>query len=137
MGTLKHNLTIEGLVKGGDTMFINLLIEAESTQTKNIVSSCTPGMMNLISFQGKYRKIEICNEIGCKYFEFGIKLLEDDNGTFIANIELQCQLNVQRMNRRILQEWISGRGKKPVSWNSLTEVLRDVGLYALAEDIDE
>ncbi len=50
MGTLDHKLTIEGLVKGGDTMLINLLIEADSIRTENIVSSCTPDML-LISRQ--------------------------------------------------------------------------------------
>ncbi len=136
MGTLEHYLTIEGLVKGGDTMFINLLIEAGSTRTENIVRSCTPDMLNLISLKGKYGKIEICKDIGSRYYEVGIKLLEDANGTFVANIEHQYQCNVEKINRRILQEWVSGRGK-PVSWNSLTEVLQDVGLYALAENIDE
>ncbi len=136
MGTLDHNLTIEGLVKGGDTMFINLLIEADSIRTENIVSRCSPDMLNLISIQGKYRRIEICNEIGRKYLKFGTKLLEDANGTFIANIDYQYNQDIERINYRILQEWVNGRGK-PVSWNSLTEVLRDVGLYELAEDIDE
>ena len=36
----------------------------------------------------------------------------------------------------ILQEWINGRGRQPVSWATLTEVLRDVELSELASDIE-
>ncbi len=136
MGTLEHNLTIEGLVKGGDTMFINLLIEADSTRTENIVRSCTLDMLNLISFQGRYRKIEICKEIGCRYLQFGIKLLKDDRGNFIESIIEEYQRNAENINQKILFLWVNGRGK-PVSWNSLTEVLRDVGLGTLADEIEE
>ena len=36
----------------------------------------------------------------------------------------------------ILQQWISGRGRQPVSWETLTEVLRDVELGELASEIE-
>ena len=36
----------------------------------------------------------------------------------------------------ILEEWVSGRGKQPVSWGTLTEVLRDVELGVLAREIE-
>ena len=36
---------------------------------------------------------------------------------------------------KVLQEWIAGRGKFPVSWDTLIEVLRDVDLGTLADDI--
>ena len=41
-----------------------------------------------------------------------------------------------QINLEILQEWINGRGRQPVSWATLTEVLRDVGLSELASDIE-
>jgi len=37
----------------------------------------------------------------------------------------------------VLNEWLSGRGKHPVTWNTLVEVLFDVGLPALAAEISE
>ena len=36
---------------------------------------------------------------------------------------------------KVLQEWIAGQGKQPVSWDTLIEVLEDVGLGVLAGDI--
>ena len=36
----------------------------------------------------------------------------------------------------ILEEWIAGRGKHPVTWNTLVEVLHDIELSALAREIE-
>ena len=35
----------------------------------------------------------------------------------------------------ILEEWIAGRGKCPVTWNTLIEVLHDIELSTLAREI--
>ena len=45
--------------------------------------------------------------------------------------------DVEQINMEILREWVNGRGKQPVSWATLTEVLRDVELSVLARDIDD
>ena len=36
----------------------------------------------------------------------------------------------------ILQEWATGKGKKPATWQTLTEVLRDIELCVLASEIE-
>ena len=36
----------------------------------------------------------------------------------------------------VLQQWITGRGKQPVTWMTLTEVLRDIELPVLAGEIE-
>ena len=41
----------------------------------------------------------------------------------------------KQINIEILQEWLEGSGKKPVSWATLVEVLRDIGLFTLADEI--
>ena len=43
--------------------------------------------------------------------------------------------DAQRINIEILQEWLIGRGKLPVTWATLVEVLRDIELSTLAGDI--
>ena len=43
---------------------------------------------------------------------------------------------IERINTEILREWVTGRGKKPVTWETLTEVLRDIELCALASEIE-
>ena len=44
--------------------------------------------------------------------------------------------NAEQINTEILQEWLTGRGKKPVTWTTLVEVLRDIELSTLAGDIE-
>ena len=44
--------------------------------------------------------------------------------------------NAEQVNIAILQEWLTGRGKKPVTWTTLVEVLRDIELSTLAGDIE-
>ena len=43
--------------------------------------------------------------------------------------------DAEQINLMILQEWISGRGAKPVEWQTLVEVLNDIKLMKLAGDI--
>ena len=63
-------------------------------------------------------------------------LLDDRNGTRVNNIEHKHREDAERINTEILREWATGRGKKPVSWETLTEVLRDIEFSALASEIE-
>jgi len=38
------------------------------------------------------------------------------------------------INTEILQEWLIGKGKQPVNWTTLVEVLCDIELSALVGD---
>ena len=44
--------------------------------------------------------------------------------------------NPEQINIAILREWVIGRGKKPVTWTTIVEVLRDIRLSTLAGDIE-
>ena len=87
-------------------------------------------------FQGREGAINIAERISTKYHNFGLFLLDDLDGTRVQNIELKHSKDAERINKEILQEWITGRGKKPVSWETLTEVLHDIGLSILASEIE-
>ena len=63
-------------------------------------------------------------------------LLDDPNGTRVRNIQYDYR-EIEQINTEILREWVTGRGKKPVTWETLTEVLRDIELGALASKIEE
>ena len=93
--------------------------------------------MECITFQGRERTINITREIGSNYSQFGILLLNDPNGTRVSNIEDKHRGDTVQINTEILQEWATGRGKTPVSWQTLTEVLRHIELCALASEIEE
>ena len=100
------------------------------------VTADCPTVLECIRFQGRQRTINIPREIGTNYYYFGLHLLDDPNGTRVRNLELEYRQNAERINTEILREWVIGRGKKPVTWKTLTEVLRDIELGALASEIE-
>ena len=95
-------------------------------------------MIELVRFRGRERRINIPQEISTKYYQFGVLLLEDTYGTRVRNMEHKHLRDAEQINicMEILQEWVSGRGKQPVSWATLTEVLQDVELSELASEIE-
>ena len=101
------------------------------------VTADNPTVLECTRFHGRHRTINIPQEIGSNYYYFGLRLLNDRNETRIRNLELEYRQNAERINTEILQEWATGRGKKPVSWETLTTVLRDIELDALASEIEE
>ena len=89
----------------------------------------------MLKFPGQDKQINIPQEIGIKYETFGIILLEDDSGAIVDNIVRECREWAEDINKQILQKWLRGRGKHPVTWATLVEVLRDIELSILAGDI--
>ena len=81
-------------------------------------------------------QFNVSREIGTKYMEFGTFLLDDRNGSKVKRLEYEHHYNVEEINTAILQEWLIGRGKQPVSWATLVEILRDIELSTLADEIE-
>ena len=44
--------------------------------------------------------------------------------------------DAEQINMEVLKQWITGRGKHPVTWKTLTQVLHDVELSTLAREIE-
>ena len=44
--------------------------------------------------------------------------------------------DAERINVDILKKWLSGRGRQPVTWTTLVEVLHECQLSTLASDIE-
>ena len=44
--------------------------------------------------------------------------------------------DAEQINSEIIQQWIAGRGRHPVTWKTLTETLHDSELNTLAGDIE-
>ena len=70
-----------------------------------------------------------------KYFDFGLYLLNDDNGTQLSIIEKNNKGDIISIVREIVQKWLAGNGR-PVSWVTLISVLKDIKLIRLAENIE-
>ena len=94
-----------------------------------------PTLLELVRFRGQKRRINIPQEISVDYKLLGILLLEDDNGTKTQAITEHRRGNPENINMDILQEWVQGKGKQPVTWDTLVDVLKDIHLVTLADEI--
>ena len=97
----------------------------------------TPTLPSLIVFNTASGTINIVERIGRKYNMFGPLLLNDTTGAVTQAIERQYNCNADDINLEILRRWINGGGIQPVTWSTLTNVLRRVGLAELARDIEQ
>ena len=80
-------------------------------------------------------EMNLAEEIGSNYFKCGVLLLEDKTGARMRAIEKELNKNACDINYRIFQEWLSGSGKKPVTWRTLIAVLQKIQMTQLAETI--
>ena len=86
-----------------------------------------------IRFRGR---INIPQEIGVKYGDFGLLQLDDHNGTRIRALALKHMNDANEINIEIIERWVAGKGKHPVTWKTLTHVLCDIELSTLAEETE-
>ena len=93
-----------------------------------------PKLLNFPLKNGTY--INIPQQIGTKYFQFGIQLLNDETGAEIEAIVSKYREEAEEINLKILRLWIGGKGK-PLDWDNLIQVLKAIGLGTLAGDIWE
>lgn len=91
-------------------------------------------MSELLHFNTGHDIINIPREIGADYWDFGVALLQCDDH-YITSLENEFMRNAERINCRILQGWLDGRGKQPVTWMTLTYVLEDIERSSLANQI--
>ena len=55
----------------------------------------------------------------------------------VKNIKVLERDDLLLITVEILRQWLQGKGKKPVTWQTLVICLQDTGLYVLAENIDD
>ena len=93
-----------------------------------------PELMRFTCTDGRVMNIPV--EISTKYVQFGTFLLDDRNGSRIKIMARKHHYDAEEINTEILQEWLTGKGKQPVTWATLVEVLHDIELSALAGEIE-
>ena len=97
-----------------------------------------PTLLELLSFDTKRGEtIDIIDEVGAKNLKFGILLLKDKTGAHMAALVKKNREDCKSINLDIVRQWLQGRGAKPVSWRTLTRILKAVKLTVLAQDIVE
>ena len=139
-GILDHRVTLDGLVIGDDPCYFNLIIDRGTASLSPSISSTLsrPDLVSLSSFRGTDRTINIIEQIGTHYMDFGVNILNDRDGHYVSSLRDQFQRSAEDINRKIFMEWIRGRqGAKPVEWSILATTLHDIGLRHLASDIRE
>ena len=75
--------------------------------------------------------------MGTEYEMLGIILLKDKDGSTVAQIVSDCHYQSAAIVRKILTVWVQGGGKQPVTWKTLTDTLKVIGLIELASDIEQ
>lgn len=94
----------------------------------------TPTLPKILFFEtSEGRKVKILEEIGSRYKDFGMLLLDDELGAVTEYIASAKQNNVAEINREILSRWVEKEGKLPVTWATLIGVLEDIGRSGLAQ----
>ena len=72
--------------------------------------------------------------VGSNYFEFGVQLLNDETGKVVDAIETEMQKVPKNITRKILMQWLAGKGKE-ITWEVLLDVLNSIDLAVIASDI--
>ena len=61
--------------------------------------------------------------------------MEDPTGVVVNSMEYIHRGDPLRINTKILQKWIRGQERRPVSYRTLIEVLQDIQLHELAKHL--
>ena len=80
-------------------------------------------------------RLKIPKEVGTKYRQFGTLLLKDDTGSLVDIAEKSCHYQPDDIVTSILCKWIQER-PTPVTWDNLTQLLRDCCLQGLAQYVE-
>ena len=83
-----------------------------------------PELLRFTCIDGRVVSVPV--EIATKYVQFGTLLLDDQNGSKVKIIAHKNHYDAEQINTEILQEWLTRRGKNPMTWTTLVEVLRDI-----------
>ena len=93
-----------------------------------------PELLKFTCTDGRVLNVPV--EIETKYVKFSTFLLDDSTGSRVKIMAHKHHYDAEQINTEIIQEWLTGRGKQPVNWQTLVEVLRDIELSALANEIE-
>ena len=116
------------------TLHILSLAESISFCYKSVDNS--PKLPILRHFPVKDRYFDIAEKIGTNYEHFGTLLLNDIDGSKINNIEKLKHGDPVGITAEILEQWLQGKGRLPVTWQTLIKCLRDMKMTVLADYIE-
>ena len=65
-----------------------------------------------------------------------MSLLDDKTGKGVTKFVRKHKRDFEAINMEILQKWLDGEGKHPVTWKTLIGVLRGIKMDSLADEIE-
>ena len=95
----------------------------------------TVTLPRLVSFKTASGHINVLERIGTHCRELGVLLLDDTTGEITKAIIERYQNDATKIIYEIFEKWIKGKGKLPVEWATLVEVLKDIGLSELVKEM--
>ena len=96
-----------------------------------------PTLPELLSFPTHSGEpINIITKVGVNYEMLGTLLLKDNDGSIMPTITFECNRNTTLITTEVLRRWLRGAGKQPVTWRTLTDSLKSIGLSPLASSIE-
>lgn len=88
-----------------------------------------PSLHLLLNLDG----LNILQEVGSKYFDFGVIIFREESGAIVKTIESDCNYKSDCINRLIAKRWLNGhRNYKETSWAALIETLCEIERRTLA-----
>ena len=78
----------------------------------------------------------IITKIAPNYHDFGIFLLNDEDGSIIDSIVIKFKEDPNRITKEILKRWLQGRGVGPLTYATLVKILKKTELNVLAQTIE-
>ena len=82
------------------------------------------------------KNLKIIKKTSTRYNELAMYLLNDDNCDIVSSLEEKCLHDSDKITRAVFKKWIDGTGRKPVTWQTLVGVLKDIELNSLADEIE-
>ena len=96
-----------------------------------------PSLPELLSFPTiTGDTINVMSRVGTKHKQLGYILLNDEDGSTVDQISYSNHHDPEEVASDILKRWIRGKGKQPVTWKTLINTLRAIGLTELATCIE-
>ena len=83
------------------------------------------------------KEVRIIKNIAAKWKEVGALFNFDPTGYTIDLIDTHNQSKPMACCTDTMKVWLGGRGRKPISWATLVEVLRNAEFNVLADEVDQ
>ena len=89
-----------------------------------------------ILVDGVKKSVSITQKTSTCYTKLAMYLLDDDNRDIVDGFKEKYHGDPEEIVTAVYKKWINGTGRKPVTWQTLVDVLREIELSSLAAEIE-